>query len=94
MTSGGRYLRVVLEGDALAHFELGHGDPPRGAISTSPMVARARSAVHAARVHGNVVESAELKIEIDAATLCAMVTDTARGFILQRACPADAGLTI
>src|ERR1700733_13454664 len=36
MTSGGRYLGVVLEGDALAHFELGHGDPPRGAIPTSP----------------------------------------------------------
>jgi alpha-glucosidase (family GH31 glycosyl hydrolase) len=94
VTENGRYLRVVLEREDLAHFELGHGDPTRGAIHTSPMIARAPSVIHTARVHGDVIESAELRIEIDSATLCATVTDVARGFVLQRACPHDGGLAI
>jgi alpha-glucosidase (family GH31 glycosyl hydrolase) len=93
VTANGRYLRVVLERDDLVHFELGHGDPTRGPIHTSPMVALAPSAIHDARVRGNVIESAELKVEVDAA-LCATVTDTARRFVLQRVCPHDGGLTI
>ena len=91
VAAGGRYLHVVLERDDLAHFELGHADPahpPPREIHASPMVARAPSVIHTARVTGTVIESAELKIEVDPASLCATVTDTKRNFTLQRVCPA------
>jgi alpha-glucosidase (family GH31 glycosyl hydrolase) len=95
VTAADRYLRVVLERDDLAHFELGRGAPTSKPIRTTPMVARP-SSIHLsspARVHGNVLESAELRIEVEAGSLCATVTDTKRGFVLQRVCPRvpDAG---
>lgn len=96
-THGALRLRVEALRDDLVHFELAPAAAPEPAqIATSPMIADAGAPIAWAKREGGVLETREVRVEVDAATLCAKVTDLARAVVLQRVCPADraASLTI
>lgn len=102
-TDGSRYLTVELLDDDLAHFELSAERPdPHQAIPTSPMVART-DYPGAARVDllaNNRIETSDMRLQVDAVTLCVTVTDLMRepDLILTTLCPTAedevAGLTL
>ncbi len=86
---GALRLRVEALRDDLVHFEVGSAAAPvAAAIPTSPMIADAGSPIAWAKRDGARLETRELRVEVEEATLCATVTDLARGFVLQRVCPA------
>jgi alpha-glucosidase (family GH31 glycosyl hydrolase) len=81
-------LRVEALRDDVVHFEL---TPARAlvpsSISTSPMIARRDPPIPWTRRTANVLETRELRVEVDPASLCVKVTDLVRGFVVHRTCP-------
>ena len=105
-TAAGGYLVLELLDDDLLHLQFGRAiTPPDGLqrISTSPMVSRVDYSGPARLTDGNdgTLETAELRVQVDAANLCVTVTDTSRdpGLVLTTLCPRwlsaeQVGLTI
>jgi alpha-glucosidase (family GH31 glycosyl hydrolase) len=86
--AGDLRLRAEALRDDIVHFELASTRVPlASSIQTSPMIARRDPAIPWTKRSGNVLETRELRVEVEPATLCAKVTDLARGFVLQRTCP-------
>lgn len=104
-TPGG-YLLVEVLDDDLIHFELSPALPGPAAtlpIFTTPQVAKkdynGPSTFHTSGPGGRVLETAEMLVQIDPATLCVMYTDKIRNVALTTICPwnlsqASKGLTI
>jgi alpha-glucosidase (family GH31 glycosyl hydrolase) len=81
-------LRVEALRDDLVHFELAPANAPStAAIPTSIMIAQPRAPIAWVRHDGPILETRELKVEVDPETLCVKVTDLTRDFLLHRACP-------
>src|SRR5262245_36577328 len=83
-TAQGRYLIVEILRDDIAHFELsavGSGPDVTAPIWTSPMIA-----AHGYRgptditQSGQTIETPEMRIDVDASSLCVTTTDKVRGF--------------
>lgn len=76
--AGGRVLTIEVLDDDLAHFELSSAAAEDG-IYTSPMVAKTDYSGPSALVVGeHSIETPELRLTVDAATLCVTATDIAR----------------
>lgn len=90
--AGGRHLVLEALDDGLVRFQLAAGPAPEAGapLPTTPMVHRTdypgpRSYSAAAAT----VETGELRIAVDPATLCFTATDLARGAALTTLCPAE-----
>jgi alpha-glucosidase len=84
------YVIVEALDDDLLHLEVsaaGVGPPTEQPVYASPMIEKADYAGPAA--FGPGVETAELRAEIDGATLCARIEDKARQSHLTTICPVD-----
>lgn len=86
------YLAIEVLDDDLIHFEasaLGSGPLPNDPIYTSPMVEKHEySGPSSFAQSGNVVETADIRLEIDSDNLCATVRDRHRGnALLTTFCP-------
>lgn len=95
-TSADSYLVVEVLDDDLIHFELADGTAPGTAdpLFTTVQVAKTDYDGPDQFTHsGNVVETGQARVEVDASTLCATVIDTARTpeVLLHEVCPADLG---
>ena len=89
-TQGGLRLRIEALRDDLVHFELAPAaSPATPAIATSVMVAHAAAPIAWTRHAGTTLETRELRVEVETASLCVKVTDLARNFVLHRLCPAS-----
>src|SRR5438046_2794963 len=82
--SGALRLRGEALRDDLVHFELGPvfaASTGRGAIPVTPMIARHDAPTAWKKRTATTLETAELRVEVDPASLCVKVTDIARGFL-------------
>ena len=91
-TAPGGYLIVEVLDDDLIHFEasaVGAGPRTNQALYTSPMVLRTDYGGPSTFVDsGTVLETADIRIEVDAANLCVKVRDKTRGNVdLTTFCP-------
>lgn len=89
------YLVVEALDDDLLHFEFGDGRLPAdlgGALWTSPMVQKTdyRGARQFAST-ASTVETSELRLVVEPATLCVTATDKLRAVELTRLCPTGTG---
>jgi hypothetical protein len=91
--SGSSYLVVELLDDDLVHFEVASGTPPAMVepLYTSPMVFKTDyTGATAATQIGNVIETNEMRLEIDAANLCINILDKKKqNANLTTLCPKD-----
>lgn len=93
--SGGHYLMVETLDDDLIHFELSAlGPSPDVALplSTSPMIHKTDyqgPSIYAQQ--GNVIETSEIRIEVDAQSLCVSLTYKTKQRPLTTICPQDLG---
>ena len=90
------YLIVEALADDLLHVEIsavGDGPAPDQPLYASPMVCPPRTPVRRSfSRNGGVIETAELRAAIDAATLCVRLEDKTRGdAYLTTLCPVDLG---
>lgn len=78
--TGGRQLTVEILDDDLAHFQLGDATDDELGIWTTPMVDKTNytgpTAVNVIAL--NVIETPEMRLEIDESALCVTVTDISR----------------
>ncbi|WP_262003062.1 TIM-barrel domain-containing protein [Microbacterium sp. Mcb102] len=94
-TLGSSYLIVEVLDDDLVHFELAGGGTSPGTSSplfTTPQVDKTDYAgPEVYSQTGSVIQTADLRIEVDPADLCLTATDTTRTpeLVLHEACPAD-----
>jgi alpha-glucosidase len=92
---GALRLRIEPVRDDLVHFELtAAGKPLPATIEISPMIAHATPAIAWARRDATTFDTRELRVEVEAATLCVKVSDLALGFTLHRLCPDSAANAI
>lgn len=91
--SGDFYLTVEILDDDLAHFEFGTGVAADEAIWTTPMVAKTDYAGPSEIYfpENNVIETSDLRLDIEIETLCIRVTDINRetDLHLTTICPQD-----
>ena len=93
--SGDRYLIVEALDDDLIHFELSAVGPgPDGEVPlyTSPMIHK--TDYHGPSFYtrqGNAIETSEIKIEVDARSLCISLTYKIKQKPLTTICPQDLG---
>ena len=99
--AGDNRLRVEPVRDDVLHFEVSRASSPAdpAAIPRSPMIdpdgiaARRATWTHRDDAAG-VLETSDLRVEIERPSLCVRVTDLRRGFVLHRVCAADGVATI
>ncbi|MBZ0282160.1 MAG: glycoside hydrolase family 31, partial [Anaerolineae bacterium] len=88
-----QYLTVEVLDDDLAHFEVGSGVGADEVIWTTPMVAKTDYSGPSSLnfPSSNVIETPEMRLTIDEATLCVTVTDLTRepDLTLTTICPQD-----
>ena len=94
--SSGVYLVVEVLDDDLVHFEasaVGSGPPASQALYSSPMVLKTDYAGPSSFTRaGNVLETRDLRLTVDAATLCVAVVDKTKADVsLTRFCPRELG---
>jgi hypothetical protein len=89
-THGSLQLRIEAVREDLVHFELAPvaAVAATGSISTSPMIAAPGTPIAWAKRDKTTLETREIRVEVDPASLCTKVTDIVRGFVLHRLCPA------
>jgi alpha-glucosidase len=84
---GALQLRIEALREDLVHFELAPVGSAGSIIATSPMVVAPTAPLAWTKREGSTLETRELRVEVDAASLCVRVTDLARGVLLHRLCP-------
>ncbi len=89
--SGDFYLKIELWDDDLAHFEFGVAPAPNEVIWTSPMILKTDYPGVSSVItpETNIIETPELRLEIDESTLCITSTDLTRTpeLVLTTTCP-------
>lgn len=92
--AGGRTLTVEVLTDDLAHFQLSAEPVPGGPIWTTPMIARTyysgpSAPIDEGQARRGLIETPDLRIEVQLTTLCVTLTDTARSpeALLTTLCP-------
>lgn len=93
--TGNQHLIIEALDDDLIHFEYSTGNvnpDPTVAVATSPMVLKTDyTGPKTFRAAGNVLETTEIRVEIDPQTLCVSLQELARKRALSSICPADLG---
>lgn len=94
VTSPNQYLMVEILDDDLVHFEVsqeGSGPSTSDPLYTSPMVYKTNYSGPSSIVdNGNILETTDIKLEINATTLCVKAWDkTNNDAFLTEICPAD-----
>ena len=89
--SGSSYLIVEALDDDLIHFELsavGSGPSINDPLYTTPMVHKTDYSGPSTFSHnGNVIETADMKVEVNTSSLCVTVTDKTQNVVLSTQCP-------
>jgi alpha-glucosidase len=90
-TSNGQYLIVETLDDDLIHFEIANSPTPPSinqSLYTSPMISKTNyNGPSSYSLNGNVVETAEIKVNVNPQNLCVSITDKIKNAALTTICP-------